>query len=188
MLFEFPLSTCALKVARMRGRCANPRMTARKPRVHATSENNPPSLCNVLWLCDSFRTAARGTTTTRSSSLGQWKTKVMFFFFFVFHFPLLCEPECRSDCVADRSFKTALNACAAPVDHGRPSWLPIPKACTSSRGPSCSKHIARYIALFGSLSAGEEFLNIGHLQTHTKTFAMVPGTLGRTLYRVVNRK
>ena len=44
------------------------------------------------------------------------------------------------------------------------------------------------IALFGSLSAGEEFLNIGHLQTHTKTFAMVPGTLGRTLYRVVNRK
>jgi len=91
-----------------------------------------------------------------------------FFFFFVFHFPLLCEPECRSDCVADRSFKTALNACAAPVDHGRPSWLPIPKACTSISGPSCSKHIARYIALFGSLSAGEEFLNIGHLRTHTK--------------------
>ena len=52
--------------------------------------------------------------------------------------------RCRSDCIADRSFKTALNACAVPVDYGRSSRLPIPKGCINSRVHLCSKLSAWY--------------------------------------------
>lgn len=42
-------------------------------------------------------------------------TKVMVFF--SPHDFLFFLSRCRSDCVADRSFKTALHACAVPVDY-----------------------------------------------------------------------
>ena len=60
--------------------------------------------------------------------------------FFIF----LRVSRCRSDCIADRSFKTALNARAVPVDYGRPSQFPIPKGCINSREHLCSKLSAWY--------------------------------------------
>ena len=99
--------------------------------------------------------------------------------------------RCRSDFIANRSFKTALNAHAVPVDYGRSSLLPIPKGCINSREHLCSKLSAWY-QVYRTINFWElncrwtvpEHRPLIYEYKHEKTFSLDPllGSVGQQIH------